>query len=262
MGPVGLQVVRSMGNREEIIFSMRKLKRFLFLALLWLAGPSFGANVSEYSVKADYLSYFAEYVKWPRNTFAEKTSPIVLGVLGDDPFGKTLDEAVKGKMVAGHNLEVRRFRSFEKDQMEGLKDCQILFISVSEQDKVREILSGLKDTHLLTVSEIDQFPMIGGIIQFVQEGDNIGLALNPKKAVVAGLKLSSQLMMNAKLIMEVDAVKAKSLYYDGIQLYVNGDLKAAIKKWKECLQEDPGNIAAQENISKAKAKLKAISSIK
>ncbi len=240
---------------------MRILKRTIFTLLLALVCPAYGANVSEYSVKASYLSNFADFVKWPKTAFADESSPIVLGVLGEDPFGSTLDEAVTGKTVDGRALAVKRFNNFDQDQLQDLKNCHILFISNSEADNIREILSKLKGTNLLTVSEIERFPMIGGMIQFTQEGDIIGMIINPKTAVAASLKLSSHLLKVAKLYMKVNTAKVRTLYYDGIQLYLNGEIKAAIKKWRECLDEDPGYIAAQEKILKAQEKMKAISGL-
>ncbi len=282
MGQVGLQVVRIMGSRGArkplgwlpvrlplVAQGFRKgdlfvgiFKPYLFMVLLALACPALGANISEYALKAAYLSNFAQSVKWPKATFADDNSPIVVGVLGSDPFGSTLEDATRGKTVSGRTLVVKRFNNFDKEKLDELRNCQILFIANSEQDNVREILEGLKGSPLLTVSEINQFPKLGGIIQFIQEGDSIGLAMNPKTAMGVKLRLSSQLMKVAKLEMDVDASKVKTMYFEGVQLYMNGELKEAIKKWKECLQEDPGYAAAQDQISKAKFKLKAISNIK
>lgn len=239
-----------------------KLKQIIIAGVLVLAASAQGANVSEYALKAAYLSNFTESVKWPKSAFAEEAAPLVMGVLGDDPFGSTLDDEVKGKSVSGHPVVVKRYGGFDKVQKEELLQCHLLFIANSEQDKIREILASLKGSPLLTVSEIDQFPGVGGMIQFVQEGDRIGLVINPKTAIGVKLRLSSQLMMSSKISMDVDRAKLKSLYYEGIQLYINGEIKAAIKKWKECLKEDPSDIAAQNQISKAKDKLRAISNIR
>lgn len=254
--------VKNILNNAQRALAGKKTTRFALAVLLALVCVAQGSNVSEYAVKADYLSNFAENVRWPKSAFADPGSPIVLGILGDDPFGKTLDDVVKGKTAAGHTLSVKRFGNFDKDQLDDLKTCQILFISDSEQDNVREILTALSGTHLLTVSEIDQFPKMGGIIQFTQDGDLIGLVINPKTAVSAGLRLSAELMKVSKHYMEVNAGKVKTLYYDGITLYINGDIKEAVRKWKECLDEDPDFMPAQEKITTARAKLRAISKIK
>ncbi len=57
---------------------------------------------------------------------------------------------------------------------------------------------------------------------------------------------------------KVDAEKIKNLYYDGVNLYINGKIHEAIEKWKECLRQDPEDINAQNNIKKAMVKLQSI----
>lgn len=57
---------------------------------------------------------------------------------------------------------------------------------------------------------------------------------------------------------KVDAEKVKALYYDGVNLYINGKIHEAIDKWKECLKQDPNNVNAQANINKAMVKLQSI----
>jgi hypothetical protein len=62
--------------------------------------------------------------------------------------------------------------------------------------------------------------------------------------------------------VDVNTTKAKTLYFDGINYYLNGEIVAAIKKWQECLEEDPQFTAAQEKIDTARSKLRTISKIK
>lgn len=57
---------------------------------------------------------------------------------------------------------------------------------------------------------------------------------------------------------KVDAEKVKALYYEGVNLYINGKITEAIEKWKAVLKQDPNNINAQSNINKAYAKLQSI----
>ena len=60
---------------------------------------------------------------------------------------------------------------------------------------------------------------------------------------------------------KVDAEKARQLYYDGVDLYINGQIHEAIDKWQACLVADPGNVDAQKNIDKANVKLKSIAKL-
>jgi len=175
------------------------LKISLSLALLLpIAGPKPAVGeVAEYAVKAAYLYNFTQFVQWPKSALSGDS--LVIGIVGEDPFGDTLDSAVQGKSAAGHSLEVKRIGPFSASKASSLSKCQVLFISFSEKAHVKEILAALKGAAVLTVSEIDQFPVKGGILQFDQEGQKIILTLNPAAAKKAGLTISSQLLQVAKL---------------------------------------------------------------
>ncbi len=166
--------------------------------ILGLVLPAFG-QISEYTVKAAYLFNFAKFVEWPKGTWPDNDVPLVIGVLGDDPFDKALDAAVEGKSRNGHPIRVRRFGLFDGTQTAQLRQCQILFIAYSEKDRLREILQSLKGAPVLTVSEIEQFPVAGGMILFDQEGERITLAINPRAAQKAQLNISSKLLQVARI---------------------------------------------------------------
>lgn len=178
---------------------MKKLNRVFILTLMGLAWPVFGQGVSEYTVKAAYLYNFAQFVDWPKSAFAGDTSPLVIGVVGDDPFGDSLDDAVSGKTASGHPLSVKRFGAFDAAHAAALAHCQMLFIAYSEKDHLRDILQALDGAKTLTVSEIDRFPMKGGMIQFDQVGDKITLDVNPSAAKHAGLSMRAQLLQVSKI---------------------------------------------------------------
>ena len=61
-------------------------------------------RASEYQIKAVFLFNFAQFVDWPPGAFPDSTAPLVIGVLGDDPFGPYLDETVRGETVRGRPL--------------------------------------------------------------------------------------------------------------------------------------------------------------
>jgi len=85
------------------------------------------------------------------------------------------------------------------------------------------------------------------------------LALDPNndRANSSIKKLTGQ-----KSQAKVDADLAKKIYYEGVNLYINGKIEEAITKWNECLRLDPGNANVTTNINKAKAKLQSIRKIK
>src|SRR5439155_3469348 len=138
------------------------------LIFAWLlaagGGSAQDSSPSEYQVKAAFLFHFAKFVEWPPTAFAEPGSPLVIGVLGENPFGEVLQATVRGKSLNNRPLAVREVRTTSE-----CTNCHILFISSSEKKRLPEILKGLQGSAVLTVSEIDRFTESGGIINFISE---------------------------------------------------------------------------------------------
>src|SRR3981189_3174788 len=86
------------------------------------------SDSSEYLIKAGFIYNFAKLVEWPATAFAQPDSPIVIGILGDDPFGTTLDRIVADKKINGRSIAIKRLK-WSKDS-KGFKDCNILFVSL------------------------------------------------------------------------------------------------------------------------------------
>lgn len=163
--------------------------------MLGLAG-GLDAQVSrEYDVKAVFLFNFVTFVEWPKGALADG-KPFVIGILGQDPFGATLDEVVAGEKVRQSPLQVRRCRSVEE-----ARDCHIVFISSSEASRLPAILRQLGPLPVLTVGEMKQFAEGGGIIAFSTE-DRVQLSVNAAAARRAGLSISSKLLRVAKVVEE------------------------------------------------------------
>jgi len=151
-------------------------------------------TLQEYHVKAAFLYNFPNFIQWPEEVFSNKTSPIVLGILGRDPFGEAL-EAAEGKTVSGRNLTIRRF-----NKIEDLEFSHILFISESEVKDMSEILEALNFSGVLTVGDTDGFAQSGGIINFIQKDNKIRFEINVSAADAAGLSISSKLLNLANII--------------------------------------------------------------
>jgi len=167
----------------------------LLLACVTAASGPASAAPTPAEVEAVFLFNFSQFVDWPPRTFADQNAPIVIGVLGSDPFGVSLDEVVRGEVVKGHPLVVRRFR-----RLEDLTDCQILFISRSERARLDSILKTLQGRSILTVSDFEDFAREGGVICFVLVENKIRLRVNLEAAKAAGLTLSSKLLRPAQIV--------------------------------------------------------------
>lgn len=152
-------------------------------------------GVSEYEVKAVYILNFARFVNWPAGAFGAKGEPFTICVLGKDPFGPALNGAVSGETISGHSVVTKRIAS-----PQDAADCQILFISSSEENRLTTILAGLNKTPLLTVSDIPGFSQHDGMIEFVLQANKVRFEVNLAAAQQAGLTLSSELLKVATTV--------------------------------------------------------------
>ena len=156
-----------------------------------------GEPPSEYEVKAAFLYNFAKFVEWPASALPSEHSPLVIGILGEDPFGHFLDDVVRGKNVNGHE-----FRILRSQRLEDLKDCQILFISSSENRHLSELLESLAGKSILLVGETGTFAQLGGTIDFVLQENHVRFKVNVDAAGRARLKISSKLLALAEVVRD------------------------------------------------------------
>jgi len=169
------------------------LSKFVALAVAWMLVGASSANAqqsnpTEYEVKAAYLYNFGRFVEWPARV---TTASDVFGicVLGEDPFGTSFDATIAGESINGKRVVIKRIT---KPQDAG--SCRILFISSSEESRLKEILATLDNASVLTVSDISQFTRRGGMIRFVTEANRVRFEVNLTNAEHAALTLSSQLL--------------------------------------------------------------------
>ena len=151
--------------------------------------------IPEYRVKATFLFQFTQFVDWPPKAFSNNQTPLVIGILGDDPFGTFLDETVRDEKANGHSLSVERYR-----RLEDVKNCHVLFVSGSEANRLDQIVSALRGRSILIVGEANGFADRGGMIQFMTQENRIQLRINLAAAKTANLTISSKLLRPSTVI--------------------------------------------------------------
>lgn len=175
------------------------------LLKVWILFSCFNAPLEsfaqprEYDLKAVLLFNLAQFTEWPESAFAGTNSPLVIGIFGTDPFGKVLDEVVRGESVKGHAIQLARVRSLEQ-----ASQCHILFISRSAEDSLASILREMDGRPVLTVSDIEGFASKGGMIRFDTIGNRIKLRVNLETLQGAKLELSSKVLRLAEVVGRKD----------------------------------------------------------
>ena len=149
---------------------------------------------TDYQVEAVYLTKFGRFVEWPAAARGGDDK-FTICVIGQDPLGAALDNAVQGETIGRAAVAARRIT-----KVEDVTGCKVLFIPVSEDGQVKAILAALSSQSVLTVSDANGFTRRGGMIQFVIDGNRVRFEVNLAAARQASLTLSSDLLKLATSI--------------------------------------------------------------
>jgi hypothetical protein len=190
------------------------LASVLFMAAIAPRAQADSAASTEYQVKAAFLYNFVKFVDWPSEKTTDGNEPVIIGIIGKDPFGRSF-EPIMSKPVKGGKVVIKRFigleeleKSRERDesgrhpQIDSIRKCHLLFICPSEKKKLKETISLVEDHNVLTVADTKGFLESGGIINFIIEKKKVGFEISIATAKRAELKIRSQLLRLAKRIVE------------------------------------------------------------
>jgi hypothetical protein len=149
----------------------------------------------DYQVKAVFLWRLAQFVSWPSSAFDDEHSPLVIGIIGRDPFGDALRLAVKDETAHSRPITVRHI-----DKLDEVRTCHILYVSSSEANRTRAILSAVDSRSILTVSDIGSFAENGGMVRLGHEQGKVKLTINPSAVRAAKLSLDARLLRVAEVV--------------------------------------------------------------
>jgi len=193
-----------------------RIKTYILLmfVLVLFAGTQASADTAsnrEYQLKAAFLYNFIMFVDWPEEKMPDANEPVIIGILGDDPFGQAF-EPIKDKKAKERTVIIQRFGRWEDlaklsredsdRQIAEICKSHLLFICDSERQQLQEIMHFIEGHNILTVGQMEDFLTSGGIIKFVIEDDKIRFEINAVSAAKAKLQIRSQLLRLAKKVIE------------------------------------------------------------
>ena len=160
----------------------------VLVALLWSVPPHALASPPqrqslEYSVKANYLVRFAAFVEWPQRSFATSQSPVVICVVGRDPFRGGLERAARAQTAYGRPLAVRH-----PGTAEAAAGCHILYVG---QGGGRLVPDGARPILLVTDAAVSADR---GVIHFVISDERVRFHIDLQTASRSGLSINSRLL--------------------------------------------------------------------
>ncbi|HEY3663748.1 MAG TPA: YfiR family protein [Chthoniobacterales bacterium] len=165
----------------------------LTLTFVWACAAQ-PAPPGEYSLKAVFLYNFVRFVDWPESAFTSPNDPFVIGIVGSDPFGALLYEAIAGETYHGRPITVVHFAT-PRD----IRHCHLLFVSQGNRNHYDAILEQASGQGLLTVGETESFLDRGGMIALTTEQSRVHVRINGTALRNSALGVSSKLLQVAQI---------------------------------------------------------------
>jgi hypothetical protein len=173
-------------------FDLACVTRTAIAVLLLMPILAFAQDVTESALKAAFIYNFAKFTEWPA-AVTPAAEPLVLCVLGDAAVSEALERAVKGRLLGGHSMAVSHLEPTGVHPV-----CHVLYVSGVTAVRAAQIVAGLRDAAVLTISDVDGFTDLGGIAQFFFEHGQLRFTVQLEAAKRAHLEISSKLLILAR----------------------------------------------------------------
>ncbi|HCL00743.1 MAG TPA: DUF4154 domain-containing protein [Candidatus Marinimicrobia bacterium] len=173
-----------------------KPKLYLFIFILFLVPVITLSQLEEYVIKAVFLERFTRFIEWPDSIAMPDTSkPFVIGIVGKNPFGATLNDLYSTQKIKNKPVQIRRI-----DNLNQINNCHLLFISKISKNKLNQILSITRYSPILTIGDSENYAKYGVLINFYVVDDKVRFEINETAVRSSGLKFSYLLFKAAVII--------------------------------------------------------------
>lgn len=166
------------------------------IAALLMPATTADAQTSQLAaaVKATYLYKLAPFVEWPPGNPAR---PFTICIVGPDPFGPVLDQAIAGQTYSGRPFAVARMATLNAGA------CDIVYAGGAPQ-QVAATLHAAEGHPVLTVTDGSRTP---GMVDFMLHNGKVRFRIDQAAAETHGLTISSKLL---SLALSVRTAKGRS----------------------------------------------------
>jgi len=177
------------------LITNRRVK-ILFVLLMPLCLFAQAQKFSEYEVKAAFLEKFTRFVEWPAEAHMEDVNkPFVIGIMGENPFNSILEKMYANQKIKNKKVEIRYI-----SVLEDVKNCNLLFITQSKNNRVDQIQYYLKNLPILTVCDDIRYSKKGVQIMLFVESNHVYFEIDQNAVKLSGLYMNSLLLKMSKTI--------------------------------------------------------------
>lgn len=148
----------------------------------------------EQKIKAGIIYNFLKYTNWPPEALQKSNNALNVCLFGGDPFDGYL-YPLDGKTAQQHTIAIIQVKDVEETGT-----CGLVFVHRNTERHLPELLRFLKGKPVLTVSDLAQFTLQGGMVELVREDQRVSLYVNEDAAAAAGIQIAGNILKLAKRV--------------------------------------------------------------
>lgn len=169
-------------------------------------------TTTEYYVKAAFLCQLTRFVEWPKQKAAEPNHPIVIGIVGKNPFADAFQIA---RSQAPYNIQVMEYPLMDSPSTQDpnqqqawseytnqLRACHIVYLAGDLKNDVSPLLTALRPGCVLTIAESEGFLEKGGIMNLLLPNPKIRFEVSLVAARQSRIRIPAQVLRLAKRVIE------------------------------------------------------------
>lgn len=181
-----------MFNFKNIMSTIRP-ELFLVFILSVFFSTAHSEIYQEYAVRASLTANLAIFTTWPLNA-PDRDNHISLCLVGNQAIEEAFAN-LNGKKIGEKNLQVRYLSRFN-----ALEECQILYISELDKNKLLLLLNEIQSLPILTIGEDAYFTENGGMVSLQIIDGKVSITVNLKASKKANLAISARVLKLATVI--------------------------------------------------------------
>lgn len=161
----------------------------LMASILLIGQPASAAAVDESALKAAFLKNFLGFVHW-----SDSQSPLTLCIQGDRSLYQTLHNSQA-------HLELKQSVQLHWVELPAtISHCQALYLSDMDLGEQKRMLGALKNSPILTMSDLPEFAKLGGMVGLVRDNNRLRFEVNYISVFSSGLEIESRLLRLASWV--------------------------------------------------------------
>lgn len=165
---------------------MRRGKKYFLLMLVFALGGwgKLAAQEVDYKAYSLFVYNFMKYIEWP-----DGNGEFVVGVLGDSPIIKELQNLAKTKKPRGRTLVVKKITTADE-----ALNCHLVYVSDGKSSLLKQLTEKVKGKPVLIVGEREGLARKGAALSFMtDEDDTLKFEINKAALEKNGLKIPAVL---------------------------------------------------------------------